>query len=160
MPTPCNLFVTDIPGSSEKEGRDGSSDIFEVEHEISQPVDIRTGHPTGVRIHNPLRVLKTIDKATPGFFKALCQGTNLAEVRLEYFRIDPASRAETKYYVVKLTNARIVNIKPYMPVSFQPANEYYRHMEQVSFSYEMIEWSWLPDNMVESDEWRRPGSEE
>lgn len=159
MPTPCNLFVTDIPGSSEKEGREDSSDIFEIEHEVHQPLDFHTGQASGVRVHNPLRVVKQIDKATPGFFKALCQGMNLPEVRLEYYRIDPASRAEVKYYVVKLTNARIVNIKPYMPVSFLPANEPYRHMEQVSFAYEQIEWSWLPDNMVEMDEWRRPGTE-
>jgi len=152
------LYVTDIPGSSEKEGRENSSDIFEIEHEVHMPLDFNTGLATGVRKHSPLRVVKQIDKATPGLFRSLCTNAVLSEVRLEYYRIDPNSRAETLYYTVKLTNAKVVNIKPYMPVSFLPVNEPYRHMEQVSFAYEKIEWSWLPDNMVEMDEWVAPGS--
>ena len=31
MPTPCNLKVAEYPGSSEKEGREDTSDVFEVE---------------------------------------------------------------------------------------------------------------------------------
>jgi type VI protein secretion system component Hcp len=44
-----------------------------------------------------------------------------------------------------------------MPMSFLPQNESYRHMEQVSFVYEEIEWNWLPDSAVEMDRWRAPG---
>lgn len=156
MPTPCNLTVSDIPGSSEKQGREGSCDVFEFEHHVHAAIEPYSGQASGVRVHNPLRIVKVIDKASPGFFKALCTAQILNEVQLDFYRIDPDSRAETKYYIIKMTKARIVDIKPYMPMSFLPANESYRHMEQVSFVYEMIEWTWLPDNMVESDMWRRP----
>ena len=157
MPTPCNLKVGEYPGSSEKEGRSGTSDIFEIEHHIHQPFDVLTGQPSGVRIHSPLRIVKLIDKATPGFHKALCTGQNLKEVKLDFFRIDPDTRSEAAYFHITLTKARIVDIRPYMPMAFVPANESYRHMEQVSFVYEQIEWKWDPDNVVELDKWRSPG---
>ena len=158
MPTPCNLAVTEYPGSSEKEGREGTSDVFEIEHHIHQPIDPTTGQATGVRVHSPFRVVKVIDKASPGMHKALCTGQNLAEARLDFYRIDPASRAEVKYYTITMKNARVVDASPYMPMSFVPANESYRHMEQISFVYEEIEWNWMPDSMIENDKWRAPGA--
>jgi type VI secretion system secreted protein Hcp len=157
MPTPCNLKVAEYPGSSEKEGRADTSDIFEIEHHIHQPIDPTNGMATGVRVHSPMRVVKLIDKATPGFHKSLCTGQNLKEVILDFYRIDPATREEAKYYKITLRNARIVDMRPYMPMSFLPQNESYRHMEQVSFVYEEIEWNWLPDSVVEMDAWRKPG---
>jgi type VI secretion system secreted protein Hcp len=157
MPTPCNLKVAEYPGSSEKEGRDGTSDVFEIEHHLHCPTVPTTGEPAGVRVHSPMRVVKIIDKATPGFHKALCTGQNLAEVVLDFYRIDPKTREEAKYYTIRLKQARIVDIRPYMPMSFVPANESYRHMEQVSFVYEEIEWNWIPDSVVEMDRWRAPG---
>ncbi len=158
MPTPCNLKVTEYPGSSEKEGREGTSDVFEIEHHMHQPLDPTTGQATGVRVHSPFRVVKVLDKASPGFEKALCTGQNLAEVVIDFYRIDPEAREEKKYYTITLKQARIVDMRPYMPMSFVPANESYRHMEQVSFVYEEIEWKWIPDNVVEMDKWRAPGS--
>lgn len=157
MPTPCNLTVKEYPGSSEKEGREGTCDVYEIEHHVHQPTSISSGEASGVRVHSPLRIVKVIDRASPGFHKALCTGQSLQEVILDFYRIDPASRSEVKYYTIKLTKARIVDLKPYMPMSFVPAHESYRHMEQVSFVYESIEWTWLPDNVVEMDEWRMPG---
>jgi type VI secretion system secreted protein Hcp len=157
MPVPCNLKCQEYPGSSEKENRAGTSDVFEIEHHLHQPVDPTTGQPTGVRVHSPLRVVKVIDKATPGFHKALCTGQNLKSIILTFFRIDPDSRQEKEYYKITLTNARVVDVRPYMPMSFLPQNETYRHMEQVSMVYEQIEWNWLPDSVVEMDQWRKPG---
>jgi len=149
--------VPEYPGGSEKEGRADTSDIFEIEHHLHQPVEPTTGQASGVRVHSPFRVVKLIDKATPGFHKALCTGQNLAEVTIDFYHISPESREEEKYYVVILRQARIVDIRPYMPMSFVPANESYRHMEQVSFVYEEIEWKMEGGGPAEMDKWRAPG---
>lgn len=154
MPTPCNLKVAEYPGSSEKEGREDTSDVFEIEHHMHQPVEPTTGQASGVRIHSPLRVVKIIDKASPGFHKALCTGQNLSKVELSFYRIDPKTRSEVEYYRITIKQARIVDIQPYMPMSFVPTNESYRHMEQISFVYEEVEWNWLPDSVIENDKWR------
>ncbi len=156
MPTPCNLQVAAYPGSSEKEDRDGTSDVFEIEHHLHQPTEPTTGQATGVRVHSPLRVVCAIDKATPGLHKALCTGENLAQVDLIFYHIDPTSRSEQEYYRMVLTQARIVDCSPYMPMSFLPPNESYRHMVQYSFVYEQIEWK-LTTGEGEMDKWRSPG---
>lgn len=153
-PTPGNLKIAEYPGSSEKEGREGTSDVFAVDHELVRPIDPQTGQLLGVRQHKPLTVLKVIDKATPGLNKALITSQNLAEVVLDFYRIDPATRAEVKYYTITLKDARVIGDKVMMPTSFDPAYESYRHMEEVRFVYGTIEWRWLPDNVVETDRWR------
>lgn len=158
MPQAWNLKVAEYPGSSQKEDRSDTSDVFELEHHLHQPTDPTTGLPTGIRVHSPLRVVKEIDKASPGFHKALCTGQNLKEVILDAYRIVPGGRGEEKYYTITLKNARIVDMRPYFPMSFLPQNETYRHMEQVSFVYESIEWKWIPNSITELDKWRAPGA--
>ncbi|MBN2563422.1 MAG: type VI secretion system tube protein Hcp [Phycisphaerae bacterium] len=156
MPTPINLYVAEFPGSSEKEDRADSSDVFEMEHYIHQPVREEDGMASGVRVHSAMRVVCQIDKATPGLHKACCTGQRLPEVKLEFWRIDPSSRAESRYYLITMRSARVVDVRPYFPMSFVPANESYRHMVQYSFVYEEIEWNWLPESVVEQDKWRAP----
>ena len=151
--TPGNLRIEEYPGSSEKEGREGTSDVFAVDHELIVPFDPATGAATGVRQHKPLTVLKVIDKATPGLHKALTTGQNLRTAVLDFYRIDPATRQEVKYYTITLREVRIVGMKTMMPTSFLPENESYRHMEEVRMVYGSIEWNWLPDSVVGSDKW-------
>ncbi len=158
MPTPCNVKIAEYPGSSEKQGREDTIDVFEIEHYLHQPIREEDGMPSGVRVHSPLRLVCQVDKATPGLHKALCTAQNLKEVVLDFYRIDPATRSEAKYFNITLRKARVVDIRPYMPMSFVPLNEPYRHMVQYSFTYEEIEWNWLPDSVVEMDHWRAPGA--
>lgn len=156
MPTPLNLRIPDIPGSSEKEGREGTIDVFEVEHSVIQPINAATGMGTGTRVHAPLTVLANIDKATPALLKALCTGRVLDEVILEYYRIDPETRSETKYYEITMRRVRVVVIRPYVPNTLKPENEALRHMVLYGFAYEEIEWKFIPDSMVETDTWQAP----
>ena len=55
MPTPCNIKVANYPGSSLKEGREGTSDVFEIEHHLHQPRDTTTGEATALHIADALR---------------------------------------------------------------------------------------------------------
>ena len=156
-PFPASLTVPEYPGGSEREGREDTSDVFFVEHKLSTPYDPSTGAPLGPRLHSQLVVVKQIDKATPGFHKAWATGELLLNVTLDFYRIDPVTSAEAKYYVITLTNARIVGMETFMPMSFLPENESFRHMEKVSFAYQEIEWNWLPDSLIEADAWRSGG---
>lgn len=153
-PTPCSLKIAEYPGSSEKEGREGTCDVYAVDHEIVQPIDLKTGQATSTRQHRPLTVLKVIDKATPGFHKALCTGQTLKNAILDFYRIDPQTRQEAIYYTITLTQVRIVGMKTMVPTTSLAENASYGHMEEVRMVYEQIEWKWLPDNVVEADRWR------
>lgn len=154
MPTPCNLTVENIPGGSEKTGRENSCDVFEIEHQVHMPTDAASGLATGMRIHAPMRITKVIDKASPLLFQALCQSKTIKTATLDFYRIDPETRSEAKYYQIIMYNCRVSHFRPFMPTSFVPANESFRHMEQVSFVYERIELRWLPDNIMAEDEWK------
>ena len=154
---PCSLRIGEYPGSSQKAGREGTSDVYAVDHELVQTIDPLTGQANGVRQHKPLTVLKVIDKATPGLNKACATGQNLKSVILEFYRIDPDTRSEVKYYTITLMNARVIGDKVMVPTTMDANYASYGHMEEIRFVYETIEWNWIPDSIVEIDHWAHPG---
>ncbi|MCX7013277.1 MAG: type VI secretion system tube protein TssD [Candidatus Sumerlaeota bacterium] len=158
--TPCNLTIPGIPGSSEKDGRVGTIDVFAVDHELATPIDAGTGLPSGARQHHPLTILKQIDKASPLLYQVLVTGQDLGAVVLDFYRIDPDTRQEVKYYTITLGHARLIGVKLMMPTSFDPAYETYQHMEEVRFTYQSIEWKWIPENIVFMDYWGAPPGQE
>lgn len=135
---PANLTVAGHPGGSLKLGREDTSDIFAIEHILVQSFDQLTGFPDGLPTYGPLTVVKHIDKATPGLHKAWAIGEVIKEVTLDFYRIDPTSREESKYFVISLFDARIVSIELSMPMSFLPQNEAFGHMEKVGFVYREV----------------------
>jgi len=153
MPTPCNIRIPECPGSSEKEGREDTSDVYEIDHDIMASFNPMTGQREGDAIHGPVKVVKQLDRASPLLCMALCKGTKLKEVTIDFYRIDLDTRQEVKYYRITLKNVRISNIRPYVPNTLVMANERLHHMEQVCFVYEEIEWEWVPDGVVASYRW-------
>jgi type VI secretion system secreted protein Hcp len=151
-PTPLNVDIKGHPGSNVQQGREKTSDVFEFQHYLSVPFDPATGLQTGSRQHTPLVLKKAIDKASPGLHAALVSGEVIETVRVDFYRTEPDGQ-DVKYYTITLTNARIVEVRTFMPTSFLPENEPYPHMEQVSFVYQAIQWSWLPDGSSASDTW-------
>ncbi len=152
MPTPCNITFKGIEGSSEKEGREGTCDVYEIEHLMHRPAS-DGGSTQGSVIHSPLRLVKMIDKASPMLNRALSHGQIIGEVTLDFYRIDPDSRQEAKYYTIKLKNVAISDMRPFVPMTLLPQNERLQHMEQLSLVYDRIEWTWLPDNIVTEYDW-------
>jgi type VI secretion system secreted protein Hcp len=47
-------------------------------------------------------------------------------------------------------------VKPSMPVTLLAQNEPYRHMEEVSFTYKKIKWTWEPNGIEAEDSWSVP----
>lgn len=160
MPIPGNLTVPEIPGSSEKEGREGTSDVYQFSHDIHLPIDQGTGQPSGQPIVGPLKVVKRIDKATPLLHNALCTSKSIDGVKLDLYRIDPATKAEQKYYSITMNKVRISDIRPYMPDTLLVKNERQHHMEEVSFVFGEIEWEWIPDSIMAAHQWTPPTTEE
>ena len=157
MPLPCSLKIPEYPGSSEKEGREDSIDVYEVEHYTVLPIREEDARASGIRIHKPMRVVAEIDKATPGLMKACSTGQNLSEAVLNFYRINPETRSEEKYYSITLRHARVVKAGPFFPMTFQKKNKFFRHMVEYNFVAEEIEWNWRPDSVVEMDKWQVPG---
>lgn len=160
MPMPAHMELEGknqgkIEGSCEMQGREGTILVYAMNHKLHIPRDTHSGLPTGKRVHEPLTILKEFDKSSPKLYQALCTGEQFSNVTIKWYRIDP-SGTEEHYFTTKLEDAIIVDMKPFMPETFLPANEPFKHMEQVSFTYSKIVWTWEPDGIEAEDSWTVP----
>ena len=144
-----------IEGSCDMQGREGSIIIYGVNHGISIPRSPTDGLATGKRVHGPLSVIKEQDRSSPKLYQALCTGEHLKRVTLKWYRITKMG-TEEHYFTHELEDAIIVAISPFMPTTLLSENDPYRHMEQVSFTYKKVKWTWEPNGVEAEDSWDVP----
>ena len=145
----------DIKGDCSQTGREDTILVYSLDHAVEIPRDTHTGLPTGQRIHMPLKIQKHKDQASPLLYQACCSGERITEFELDFYRINDKGQEE-HYYTIKLSNAIIVEMREYTPMTFLAENKPYRDMEEVSFSYEKIVWTYEPDGIEAEDDWKAP----
>jgi len=145
----------DILGSCTMAGREDSILIEGFKHEIVIPRDPQTGLPTGKRRHEPMTVTKFFDKSSPLLYQALCTGEQMKDVTLKWYRI-AATGKEEHYFTTVLEDAIIVSIRPFMPNALDKETEQYGHMEEVSFTYRRINWTFEEGGLSATDDWNVP----
>jgi type VI secretion system secreted protein Hcp len=123
--------------------------VFGFSHDLIVPFDPITGLLTGPRQHSPFVVVKQLDKASPKLYQALTSGEFLTDVTLRSYRLDPAGVPE-QYFTYTLTNVRIVGIRPFTQAV---SNTSYRQMEEVTFLYQQIQWTWESGPIISADTW-------
>jgi type VI secretion system secreted protein Hcp len=74
---------------------------------------------------------------------------------MKYYRINPDG-TEEHYFTIKLEDAILVSIKPWIPNALDQAREKFTHMEDVSFTYTKIIWTWVIDGVEAQDSWQVP----
>ena len=139
--------VGDIKGSVARKGRESSIEILSLNHEIVSPRDPASGLPTGKRQHKPFTFVMELGKATPAIQQAFLDNELLTSVELNVFGPD-AKGAETLTYTVKLTNASISAIR-----LLPGPND--KVVQEVSLTYQKIEWIWRDGNVTASDDWEK-----
>jgi len=157
MPMPAHMTLEGqkqgkIEGSCDVRGREGTILVQGFKHEVCIPRDPQTGLPTGKRVHNPLTIVKLFDKASPKLYRALTSGEHMKTVELKLYRIDPSGKEE-HYFTTKLEDAIVVSIRPWMSNSLAENTDRYFHMEEVSFTYRKVIWTWVPDGIEADDDW-------
>ena len=121
------------------QGSDGPvMEIVSFSHEIVSPRDAASGLPTGRRQHKPIVITKEIDKASPLIFRALVNNESLTEVLIGLLKDG------NEVATVKLTNASVAG-------RAQKGNS-----EEISFTYQRIEWKWLDGGITAEDDWETP----
>lgn len=147
----------DIKGSVTQKGREGKIMVIATDHQIVSPRDIASGLPTGKRQHKPLIITKEIDRSTPLLYNALVNNENLPMVQIQYWapQIKAASGvgSEVQYYTVTLTNANIASIRQAMPNNHDPALSNRSAYEEVSLTYQKIQWTWNDGGISAQDDW-------
>jgi type VI secretion system effector, Hcp1 family len=126
--------------------------VYGTDHSVEIPKDTHTGLPTGQRIHKPFTFIKHKDNASSKLFKSCCTGEQ-CEVVFDQYRIKPDG-TEEKYFTIKLEEAIIVSMREYTPLTFVPENKPYHDMEEVSFTYSKITWTYNDGNIEYVDDWK------
>lgn len=142
-----------IQGSVTQKGREGMIQVFSTEHVVKVPIDAATGMVTGKRQHGQFIVRKEVDRSSPLLYQALVANETLTEVVLKFFTPDPSGTGmEINHYTVKLTNARLSAIKLVQPNTRVPDLAKLPLQEEISFTYQHIEWTWVKDGATAVDE--------
>lgn len=147
----------DIKGSVTQKGREGKIMVIAVSHEIISPREAASGLPTGKRMHKPFVITKELDKSSPLLYNALCNNENITEFELQFWTPQMSAAAgagvEKQHYTVKLTNAGIADIKFAMLNNKNPELMRYAEYEEVAFTYQKIEWTWVDGGIMSMDNW-------
>lgn len=156
--TLARLVVTDslgvvLAGDDIVGGIPNSVKVVGFTHNINVPFDPLTGLAAGVKVHFPWTMTKEVDASTPKLMEACVSGTNFPEVRLELFRFDPVLGGEVKYFTYTLTNARVVDIKP---ITAGSSTGQAAHMEEVTFTYQKVKYTYVPTGASFEDSWQAP----
>lgn len=133
-------------GNSTAPGREDTIVVTDYNHSVKIPLDPLTGLATGQRQHGVLTIEKFTDQASPLMIQALTTGERLSLFKLDFYRLKSDGTIE-KCYEITLQEARIVDYKTAGP-----------NIETFSFSYDSIEWHWIPDNKSAQDDWRTPAA--
>jgi len=144
--------ATDIRGDSSRSAWQGYVEIVGYNHEISSPFDPQTGLTTGRRQHRPFKILKELSASSVDFETALTKGKTLANVQLKLVRQSPTGQ-EIVYYIYRFTNARIVSVRDWMPNNRDASTSQFPQMQEISFTYETIEWEAQPSGFTATDSW-------
>jgi type VI secretion system secreted protein Hcp len=127
--------------------------VYAQDHLVEIPKDTHTGLPTGQRIHHHFTITKHKDKSSPKLFQACCTGEQLT-VELLFFRIKDTGEEEN-YFKIKMEEAIIVSQREYTPLTFIPENKPYHDMEDVSYTYSKITWTYTDGNIEFKDDWKK-----
>lgn len=137
-----------IKGGVLQKGRESSIAVIAINHEVVSPRDPASGLPTGKRTHKPLVITKELDKSSPLLYRALVTNENLPQWDLKVF-LPGAKGVETLAYTVKLTNASVASIRMLV-------GEDGKLVQEVSFTYQKIEWTWNDGGITAMDDWQAP----
>jgi type VI secretion system secreted protein Hcp len=146
-----------INGGVIQKGREGSILVHSFSNEIVSPRDPQSGLPTGKRTHKPIHILKEVDRASPLLWNALVTNENLTQWVLKFWS-PSATGVEKQIYTIELVNASIASMREYMPDNEDPAKAKLPLLEELSFTYQKIEWTWMDPTVSASDDWEAPAT--
>ncbi len=146
-----------ISGPVTEKGRENSIELLSFSNEIVSPRDPVSGMPTGQRQHHPICILKEIDVASTALRSAFVNNENLTSWALQFWTVgavDPVMDTET--YTIRLTNANIASIREFLVASEDAANNGLPLREEITFTYQKIEWIWTDGETTAEDDWEQP----
>jgi type VI secretion system secreted protein Hcp len=143
-------------GDIQGDNADGTIAGLASEHSIVSPRDPASGLPTGRRQHKPFTIVKSLDKSTPLLYQVLVTNENLPTVTLKFYKPAVAGGKPVVYYTVTLTNASISSIRDWKPNTRDLSADRAGDLEEVSFTYQKITWTYADGGVTAEDDWEAP----
>jgi type VI secretion system secreted protein Hcp len=108
---------------------------------------------TGRRQYGPLVVFKRIDSASPLLEKALVNNETI-EAAFKFFRPSPNGDGTTEqFYTVTIKDGHISAMKQLVNKTIDPATAGEPPLEQVSFVFKTINWTYTKGGITHEDSW-------
>lgn len=145
----------DIQGESTQtsNGRENSIECVEFSDSVRTAREHGSRAAVGRRVHEPITIIKRIDKSTPLLAKALCRNEKI-EGEFRFFRPNPAGDGTTEqFFTVKIEDGRVDSIERHSPNAFDPAESKNPPLETVKFVYATISWIYVPTGAEFVDKW-------
>ena len=153
-----------INGGVTQKGRENSIAVQYLQSKIVSPRDPASGLPTGKRQHEPMVFRKSVDKSTPKLLSAMVTNENITEAHFKFWRTSQQLGTETQYFTIDLLNASLASSNLYHPDSMDstaPAagtniSGGGTELEEWSFTYQKITWTWTDGGITAEDDWESP----
>jgi type VI secretion system Hcp family effector len=97
-----------IVGDRPAPGQPNSIPVSAFSAGISGPFDPGSGLPTGKGQHQPVQIVKAVDRASPHFLRAMTYNENFTAVDCSFYR-QPGGQSAQRYFRIRLKNARLVD---------------------------------------------------
>ena len=123
---------------------------------LNHGIFVPKGQGAGRRMHKPLIITKTLDKASPLIQVAMCSGELLSQCRVEWYRTS-AQGVQEHFYTIELEDALIVGAEVLMPHCLDSGMAHYTQLEKVHFIYQRIYWRHEVSRTMGADEWQGEG---
>jgi type VI secretion system secreted protein Hcp len=135
---------------SELEGprENKTSLVYEFKHDVYLPYEKEENKIQGSRKITAFEIVKSIDQLTPQLYQIVCNGMLCTEITIWLYRIGMETGEEEKYFVYKLSDAKVVSVENWMPPTYDPKNEGVGHLEKVKMLAKKIEWEFIDGGIV------------
>jgi type VI secretion system secreted protein Hcp len=146
-----------IPGSVTLPGHENSILVHTYSIEIDSLFDPASGQALGRSTHTPIVILKELDASSPLLWSACAGNETLVSWALAFWSAAQdanGAAVENQIYTIRLTNARISSIREFLPDSRDAATTNYPVQQEVSFTYQKIEWIWTAGEVTSEDSWQ------
>jgi type VI secretion system secreted protein Hcp len=126
--------------------------VYEFNHEVYLPFESEENKIQGSRRLRAFELIKNVDKLTPQLFQIACNGATCEEIIVTLYRIAEGTGEEEPYFQFLLKQARIVQVKPWMPPTYIPENEAIGHLENLKIIAQSITYKYLEGGIEYTEE--------
>jgi type VI secretion system secreted protein Hcp len=139
----------EVKGDVALRGVEGMIECSSYEQEVTMPV-ATAGLQSGRRQYQPLKITKRIDQSSPQILKALTQN-EVVDAEFHFYRVNRASGAVQQFYTVEIKQAHVVSVKQMNPDRAVAATAALPPMEEVSFAFNTIKWTYVDGGITHED---------